>query len=105
MWQSHAHVPNLCPPPSIRHVRTRIQTQRSAETTKFCALTLVKRREKNSRTALKYHQFLSKINIATTCCLYHRENKHFPGYLVYLVCILTFTETVLKPLKNTFYNE
>jgi len=71
----------------------------------FVARTLVKQREKkNSRTVLKYRQFLRKINTATNGRLYHCENKPFSGSLVYLVCILVFTETVLKSLKNTFYN-
>jgi hypothetical protein len=98
-------VRNFCSPPTFQHLRTPIQTQTSHEQTNFVASTLAKQREKNSRTVLQYRQFLYKMNTATSGRLYHCENKLFSGSVVYLVCILMFTETVLKPLKNTFYNE
>jgi hypothetical protein len=54
---------------------------------------------------MKFRQFVRKINTATNGRLYHSQNKLLSRSFVYLVCILMFIERVLKPFKNTFYNE
>jgi len=106
MWQSHAHVRNLRPSLPFGNCARVFKHKRALNQRNFVASTFVKEREKkNSRPVPKYRQFVRKINTATNGRLYHSVNKLLSRSVVYLVCILMFTETVLKPLKNTFYNE
>jgi hypothetical protein len=106
MWQSHACVHNLCPSLPFDTCARVFKHKRALNQRNFVASTFAKQlKKKNSRTVLKYRQFVRNINTTTNGRLYHSVNKPFSRSVVYLVCILMFTETVLKPLKDTFYNE
>jgi hypothetical protein len=82
MWQSHVHVRDLCPPLQFDTSARVFKHKRTLNQRNFVASTLAKQREKkNSRTVLKYRQFLRKFNTGTNGRFITVKTNFFPDLL------------------------